>query len=80
MKTKFKVGDKIECYDFLMTFKGTIRGTGTIEWSSEAGITKPQPVYLIEGTWDNETNVEWFDIGVKTLDSVPDFDIEILTN
>ena len=80
MKTKFQVGDKIECYDTLIAFKGTIRGTGTIEWSSEAGITKPKPVYLIEGTWDNETNAEWFDISIKTLDEIDDCDIKIINN
>ena len=79
MKTKFKVGNKIECYDDLTTFKGTIRGTGTVEWCNVDGIIKPQDIYLIEGIWDKETNVEWFEVPVRTLDKlISDCDITIL--
>ena len=80
MKTKFKVGNKIECYDDLTTFKGTIRGTGTVEWCSYIGGTiKPQDIYLIEGIWDKETNIEWFEVPVRTLDKlISDCDITIL--
>ena len=78
MKPKFKVGNKIECYDYLNKFKGTIRGTRTVEWCNVDGITKPRHIYLIEGTWDKETNVEWFEVGIKTLDDVDDCDITIL--
>ena len=46
MKTKFKVGTQMECYDNLTTFKGTIRGTGTVEWCNVDGIIKPQDIYL----------------------------------
>jgi|15BtaG_2_1085339.scaffolds.fasta_scaffold08229_4 hypothetical protein len=79
MKTKFKVGTQMECYDNLTTFKGTIRGTGTVEWCNVDGITKPRDIYLIEGTWDKETNVEWFEVPVRTLDKlIRDCDITIL--
>ena len=79
METKFKVGTQIECYDYWTTFKGTIRGTGTVEWCNVDGIIKPQDIYLIEGIWDKETNVEWFEVPVRTLDKlISDCDITIL--
>lgn len=83
MKTKFKAGDNIQCYDPIITFKGTIRGTGTILWCSYNGIQTPQEIYLIEGiqgTQNNITIVEWFEVLVSTLDNMESSEIEIISD
>tara|TARA_R110000824_G_scaffold3988_4_gene19041 strand:+ start:4545 stop:4826 length:282 start_codon:yes stop_codon:yes gene_type:complete len=80
MKTKFKAGDNIQCYDPIITFKGTIRGTGTILWGSCDSIKTPKEIYLIEGTQDNETIVEWFEVLISTLDNMESSEIEIISD
>jgi len=77
MKAKYKIGTKINCYDYWNTFKGTIRGTGVIGWCNVDGIIKPRYIYLIEGVWDKEKNKTWFEVDVKILDDVDDDDITI---
>ena len=80
MTTKFKAGTKLECYDDITIFKGTIRGTGTVTWSADDGFIQPDNVYLIEGIWDKEKNIEWFEVRAKCLDNVDDADIIIINN
>ena len=62
---KFKIGDTIDYYDSMDNWTGKVRGIGDVS-NRDDNIT--HKVYLIEGKFKEDKEINWFEYSVKYAD------------
>ena len=64
-ENKFKIGDTINYYDSMDNWEGKVRGHGVV--SNSDGISTHK-VYLIEGKYAEDKEINWFEYSVEYAD------------